>query len=44
MPITREQLRAQIKDRKLHPVYTLFGAETYLRDIAAKTIANLVLD
>lgn len=41
MPITREQLRAQIKDRELHPVYTLFGPETYLRDIAARTIADL---
>ena len=41
MPITREQLRAQIRDRELHPVYTLYGAETYLRDIAAKTITDI---
>ncbi len=41
MSITREQLRAQIRNREIHPVYVLFGAETYLRDIAAKTIADL---
>jgi DNA polymerase III subunit delta len=41
MPLNREQLRAQLKDRELHPVYALFGAETYLRDIAAKTIADI---
>jgi DNA polymerase-3 subunit delta len=41
MFITREQLRAQLKNREIHPVYTLFGAETYLRDIAAKAIADL---
>jgi DNA polymerase III subunit delta len=41
MIITREQLRAQLKNREIRPVYTLFGAETYLRDIAAKAIADL---
>jgi DNA polymerase-3 subunit delta len=41
MPINREQLRTQIKGRELHPAYALFGVETYLRDIAAKTIADM---
>ena len=41
MPITRDQLRTQLKNRELQPVYALYGAETYLRDLAAKTIADL---
>ncbi len=42
MPIvTKENLREQLRRREIAPVYVLFGAETYLRDIAAKTIANL---
>lgn len=41
MPLTREQLRAQLRKREIAPVYVLYGAETYLRDIAAKTIADL---
>ena len=42
MPVfTKESLREQLKRREIAPVYVLFGAETYLRDIAAKTIANL---
>jgi DNA polymerase-3 subunit delta len=41
MPIlTREDLRAHLKKRELAPVYLLFGAETFLRDLAAKTIAD----
>ncbi len=39
----REELRGQLKRREFAPVYLLFGAETYLRDLAAKTIADLVL-
>ena len=39
--LSREDLRNQLKRRELAPVYVLFGAETYLRDIAAKTIANM---
>jgi DNA polymerase-3 subunit delta len=39
----REDLRNQLKRREFAPVYLLFGAETYLRDLAAKTIAELVL-
>lgn len=41
--LTREELRNQLKRREIAPVYLLFGAETYLRDLAAKTIADLVL-
>ena len=41
--LTREDLRNQLKRREFAPVYLLFGAETYLRDLAAKTIADMVL-
>lgn len=41
MIITRNQLRDQIRNRELHPVYTLFGQETYLRDLAVRTITKL---
>lgn len=39
----RDQLREKLKKREIAPVYLLFGAENYLRDLAAKTIADLVL-
>ncbi len=39
----REELRARLRKREIAPVYLLFGAETYLRDLAAKTITDLVL-
>lgn len=41
MVLSREQLRNQLKQREIAPVYVLFGSETYLRDLAAKTIADL---
>jgi len=41
MVFSRDDLRNQLKRREIAPVYVLFGAETYLRDIAAKTIADL---
>lgn len=42
MPLTREQLREKlIRQREIVPVYVLFGAETYLRDVAARTIADM---
>ncbi len=41
MVIYREDLRDQLKRREIAPVYLLFGPETHLRDIAAKTIADL---
>src|SRR6476620_6669204 len=36
--LNREQLREQLTKQIIAPVYVLFGAETYLRDLAAKTI------
>lgn len=41
MPLTREQLREQLKRREIAPVYTFFGEETFLRATAAKYIADL---
>ena len=41
MIITREELRSQLKRHEIAPVYVLFGAETFLRDRAAKTITDL---
>ena len=41
MAFSREQLKSQLRQGDIAPVYVLFGAETYLRDVAAKTIANL---
>lgn len=40
----REQLRNQLKNREFSPVYVLIGQETFLRDLAAKTIADLALE
>ena len=40
--LSREDLRNQLRRREIAPVYLLFGAETYLRDLAAKTIADFV--
>jgi DNA polymerase-3 subunit delta len=39
-PLTREDLRNQLKRREIAPVYVLFGPETQLRDLAAETIAD----
>src|SRR4030095_11960384 len=39
--LTREDLRNQLRRRELAPVYVLFGPETYLRDLAEKTICDL---
>lgn len=41
--LSREDLRNHLKKREIAPVYLLFGAETYLRDLAAKTITEFVL-
>lgn len=41
--LSRDDLWKQIKRREFAPVYLLFGAETYLRDLAAKNIAESVL-
>ena len=40
--LSREDLRNHLRRREIAPVYLLFGAETYLRDLAAKTIADFV--
>lgn len=41
MVFSRDDLRDQLKRREIAPVYLLFGPETYLRDLAAKTITDL---
>lgn len=42
MPVlTREDLRNKLKRREIAPVYVMFGSETYLRDLAVKTICDL---
>jgi len=41
--LSRQDLRNQLKDGQIAPVYVLFGAETYLRNLAAKTIAEFAL-
>ncbi len=41
--LSREELRNQLKRGEIAPVYLLFGAETYLRDLAAKAIADMIL-
>src|SRR5688500_20165101 len=42
MPVlSRDNLREQLKRRQIAPVYTLYGDETYLRDAAAKYIADI---
>lgn len=38
---TREKLRELLKRREIAPVYTLYGEEAYLRDAAAKYIADI---
>lgn len=38
--LTRDQLREQLKSKTIAPVYVLFGPETFLRDLAARTITN----
>lgn len=40
MVTTREDLRNQLKRYEIAPAYLLFGPETYLRDLAAKTITE----
>lgn len=39
--LSKEKLREQLKRREFSPVYVLYGAETHLRDLAAKTISDL---
>ncbi|HEV7645670.1 MAG TPA: DNA polymerase III subunit delta [Pyrinomonadaceae bacterium] len=43
MPVlTREQLKKQYRENKIAPVYLFFGEETYLRDLAVKTISDKI--
>jgi len=39
--ITKDKLRENLRKREIERVYLLHGAERFLRDIAAKTIADL---
>lgn len=41
---TRDDLRNKLKKREIAPVYLFFGAETYLRNLAIKTVCNFVFD
>jgi DNA polymerase III subunit delta len=41
--LTREDLREKLKKGEISPVYLLFGAETFLRDLAVKTITDRTL-
>jgi DNA polymerase III subunit delta len=41
--LTREDLREKLKANQIAPVYLLFGAETFLRDLAVKTITDRTL-
>lgn len=41
--LSRDTLRNQLKSGELAPVYLLFGAETFLRDQAAKAITEKIL-
>ncbi len=41
MVFSRQDLKNQLKRREFAPVYLLFGPETYLRNKAVKTIADL---
>ncbi len=41
MVLSREDLKNRLKRHEISPVYVLFGAETHLRDLAAKTINDL---
>jgi DNA polymerase-3 subunit delta len=41
MVLTRDDLKDRLRRREIAPVYVLFGEETNLRDLAAKTISDL---
>jgi DNA polymerase III subunit delta len=41
--LSREDLRNLLLKKEIAPIYLLFGEETYLRDLAAQTIANIAL-
>ncbi len=39
--ITKDALRAKLQKREIDPAYVLYGQETFLRDIAERTIVSL---
>ncbi len=39
--ITKDALRAKLQKRDIAPVHVLYGVETFLRDLAARTIVDL---
>ncbi|MBV9958736.1 MAG: DNA polymerase III subunit delta [Acidobacteria bacterium] len=41
--LTRDELRRALKDGRLAPLYLLYGVESYLRDRAARAIADAAL-
>lgn len=41
--LTREDLRKALKQGRIEPLYLLFGAESYLRELAARAISEAVL-
>jgi DNA polymerase-3 subunit delta len=41
--LTRDELRRALKEGRLAPLYLLYGAENYLRDRAARAIADAAL-
>src|ERR1044072_8817795 len=41
--LSREELRRALKQGRIDPLYLLFGAESYLRDLAARAITEAVL-
>jgi DNA polymerase III subunit delta len=41
--LTRQDLHRALKQGEIKPLYLLFGAESYLRDLAARAIADLSL-
>ncbi|MDX6695347.1 MAG: polymerase subunit delta [Blastocatellia bacterium] len=41
--LSREDLRKALKASRIEPLYLLFGAESYLRDLAARAISEVAL-
>ena len=41
MVLSKDDLKEQLRRREFAPVYVLFGGETYLRDLARKTIVQM---
>lgn len=41
--VSREELKRELKANRFEPLYLLFGAETYLRDAAARAITEMAL-